>query len=317
MVEVYHLFFQAVLPTLTFPNKFLQREDPCIEAAHGQLNEFVRRLLGKFVQIDKIKAAKTVDKVNFEEESQQLKDGQLFIGFATRQLLKKLVDEGYTDERNRDQFYQAVRHFYQRIALEAISKLPLQDDTLIHARFVDFFQRENASIEDEEFFLRNYPTVLPTTARETYLLQEEFVEYQLLSNEDIPKKVWDEAQIKLSNEENEEKSSSSFRMDVIWGYLSSLKLGNGRHNFSGIKDVAKTVLILPHSNASEERVFSLIRKNKTAFWPSLQVDGTLASVLTIKMANKESSFEPPADLLSSAKKATWNYNKEHLTRGSE
>ena len=257
MVEVYHLFFQAVLPTLTFPNKFLQREDPCIEAAHGQSNEFVRRLLGKFVQIDKIKAAKTVDKVFFEEESQQLKDGQLFIGFATRQLLKKLVDEGYIDERNRDQFYQAVRHFYQRIALEAISKLPLQDDTLIHARFVDFFQRENASLEDhEEFFLRNYPTVLPTTARETYLLQEEFVEYQLLSNEDIPKKVWDEAQIKLSNEENEEKSSSSFRLDVIWGYLSSLKLGNGSHKFGRISDVAKTVLILPHSNTGEERIFS-------------------------------------------------------------
>ena len=255
MVEVYHLFFQAVLPTLTFPNKFLQREDPCIEAAHGQLNEFVRRLLGKFVQIDKIKAAKTVDKVNFEEESQLLKDGQLFIGFATRQLLKKLVDEGYKDERNRDQFYQAVRHFYQRIALKAISELPLQDDTLIHARFVDFFQRENASLEDEEFFLRNYPTVLPTTARETYLLQEEFEEYQLLSNEDIPKKVWDEAQIKLSNEENEEKSSSSFRLDVIWGYLSSLKLGNGSHKFGRISDVAKTVLILPHSNTGEERSF--------------------------------------------------------------
>ncbi|PFX12141.1 putative methyltransferase-like protein 15 [Stylophora pistillata] len=62
MVELYHLFFQAVLPTFTFPNKFLQREDPCIYAAHGQLNEFVRLLLGKFVQIEKIKTAKTVDK---------------------------------------------------------------------------------------------------------------------------------------------------------------------------------------------------------------------------------------------------------------
>lgn len=56
------------------------------------------------------------------------------------------------------------------------------------------------------------------------MLQEEFVEYQLLSDKDIPKKVWDEAQVKLSNEENQEKSSPSFRMDVIWGYLSSLKL---------------------------------------------------------------------------------------------
>lgn len=45
-----------------------------------------------------------------------------------------------------------------------------QDDALIHARFVDFFQRENASLEDVEFFLKNYRTVLPTTARETHLL---------------------------------------------------------------------------------------------------------------------------------------------------
>lgn len=98
-----------------------------------------------------------------------------------------------------------------------------------------------------------------------------------LSNEDILKKTWDEAQIRLSSEENEKKSSSIFRMDVIWGYLSSLKLGNESHKFHRISDIAKTVLILPHTNAGEKRVFSLIWKNiKTTFLPSLQVDGTLA-----------------------------------------
>ena len=142
----------------------------------------------------------------------------------------------------------------------------MQDDTLIYARFVDFFQRENACLEDVKFLLKNYPTVLRTTARETHLLQEEFVEYhRLLSNEDIPKKVWDEAQIKLSNEENEEKSLSSFRIDVIWGYLSLLKLGNGSHKFGRISDVAKTVLILPPSNAGEERSFFSYWKKQNSF----------------------------------------------------
>ena len=51
MVEVYHLFYQAVLPTFTVINKFLQREDPCIYAAHEQLHDFVSRLFGKFVQV--------------------------------------------------------------------------------------------------------------------------------------------------------------------------------------------------------------------------------------------------------------------------
>ena len=95
------------MPKFFFPNKFPSREDPCIYAAHGQLNEFVRCLLGKFVLIDKIKATKTVDKVTFEEESQQLTDGQLFTGFPTRKLLNKLVNKGYIGETKRDQFYQA------------------------------------------------------------------------------------------------------------------------------------------------------------------------------------------------------------------
>ena len=51
--------------------------------------------------------------------------------------------------------------------MTSINELPLQDDTLIHARFVDFFQRDNASFEDVEFFLKKYSTVLPTDARDT------------------------------------------------------------------------------------------------------------------------------------------------------
>ena len=61
--------------------------------------------------------------------------------------------------------------------------------------------------------------------------------------------------VKFASEENDEKSSS-FGMDVIWGYLSSLKLGNGTHKFGKINNVSKTVLILPHSISGEERVVS-------------------------------------------------------------
>lgn len=138
-----------MLLTFTFPNRFLQRQDPCIYAAQGQLNDFVLRLLGKSVRIDKIKAAKTIEKVNFEGESQQLRDRKLFICFATKQTLVRLSDDGDIDEKKKDRLYQAVRDFYQRAALEANWKLPFQDDTLIHTRFVDFFQRENASFEYE------------------------------------------------------------------------------------------------------------------------------------------------------------------------
>ena len=43
--------------------------------------------------------------------------------------------------------------------------------------------------------------------------------------------------------------------------------------------------IIPHSNAEEERVFSMVQKNKTAFRPSLDPKGTQSSILTMKLAN--------------------------------
>ena len=72
------------------------------------MNDFVLRLLGKFVRIDKIKAAKTVDKVNFEGESQQLIDSELFIGFATKQALVRLFNDGDIDEKKIGSIKQCV-----------------------------------------------------------------------------------------------------------------------------------------------------------------------------------------------------------------
>ena len=81
-----------------------------------------------------------------------------------------------------------------------------------------------------------------------------------------------------------EETASFFRMDSIWAHISSMKLADKNLKFRCLCKVSKTVLILPHSNAGEERVFSMIRKNKTPFCGSLAVTGTLSSLMTIKLA---------------------------------
>ena len=45
--------------------------------------------------------------------------------------------------------------------------------------------------------------------------------------------------------------------------------------FERLSAVAMLILVIPQSNA-EERVFSMVRKNKTAFRPSLDPKGTLS-----------------------------------------
>ena len=83
--------------------------------------------------------------------------------------------------------------------------------------------------------------------------------------------------------------------------------------FARLFQIVKLILVIPHSNAEEERVFSMVRKSKTAFRPSLDPKGTLSSILTMKLANTQPahSYEPSKEVLKRAKSATWDYNKAH------
>ena len=153
-------------------------------------------------------------------------------------------------------------------------------------------------------FLRFGPLLPYESPQELDLLSEEFTEYQLLQDTDVPQNVRDKATVIV------EKGQAYHRIDVLWHYLSSLRAADNSYRFPRITGVAKLVLTIPHSNAQEERLFSMVRKNKTAFRPSLDPKGTLSSILA---AAKEPthSFKPTIEVLSKAKAATWEYNKAH------
>jgi len=67
-------------------------------------------------------------------------------------------------------------------------------------------------------------------------------------------------------------------------------------------------MTIPHSNAGEEKIFSLINKNRS----SLRLDGTLSLLITVK-AHIENPLkrQPSKALLEKAKKATRAYNDKH------
>ena len=96
-------------------------------------------------------------------------------------------------------------------------------------------------------------------------------------------------------------------------WQSELKAPDGNPRFNRLSKIAKVVLVIPHSNAQEERIFSMVRKNKTCFRPNLDPKGTLSSILTVKLATKQEchQYEPTKEVLNKAKSATWEYNKQH------
>lgn len=225
--------------------------------------------------------------------------------------MRELFNDGDISEHDQAKFYRSVRAFYERAMEYALLNLPLEDALLQNAGFVNFHVRETATFQQVEYFVERFGALLPfQSPREMDVLLDEFVEYQLLQDDDIPSDVWDKASIVIDDD------TTYHRMDIVWHHISTLKAPDSRLRFSRLSKVAMLVLIIPHSNAEEERVFSMVRKNKTAFRPALDPKGTLSSILTIKLAHTEAAhqFEPNKELLKTAKSATRVYNRAHCSK---
>lgn len=159
-----------------------------------------------------------------------------------------------------------------------------------------------------------YPNLLPySSALEMEELSQEFNDFVMLEEDDIPSAVREEAKA--------ETSDGRYRVDVIWNFIHCMKRPDGQSQFPRLSSIALLVLTIPHSNATEERVFSLIRKNKTAFRPNLDPNETLGSIVTVKMelqnGGPTSKYDFPPTVLSAAKKATMHYNNLHSSNSKK
>lgn len=174
--------------------------------------------------------------------------------------------------------------------------------------FILFLLQRHFSQSNISLFRFNH--LLPyNQPREQDQLNDEFLEYQMMEEEDIPASIWGEAVIRTNED------GVYHRMDCLWGYLGSLKnRASGILKVPKLSKVAQIVLSLPHSNADAERTFSVIGLNKTDTRNRLSLDGTLSSIMTMKMSSLEPCFryEPPAEVVKQAKTATVAYNRPNL-----
>ena len=143
-----------------------------------------------------------------------------------------------------------------------------------------------------------YPNLLPySSALEMEELSQEFNDFVMLEEDDIPSAVREEAKA--------ETSDGRYRVDVIWNFIHCMKRPDGQSQFPRLSSIALLLLTIPHSNATEERVFSLITKNKTVFRPNLDPNETLGSIVTVKMelqnGGPTSKYDFPPTVLSAAK----------------
>ena len=97
------------------------------------------------------------------------------------------------------------------------------------------------------------------------------MDYQSLTDEEIGyNNAWSEAEVVDCKDEDH------YRVDILWHYIANIRVPETSiKRFKILPRIAVIVLVLPHSNASLQRLLSIVQKNKTDIPSSLKLDGTL------------------------------------------
>ena len=296
LTEVYLMFFQHALQAFKEFNLLLQTQDSLIGILAEEIKKFLNKLASKFLSPKTI-TEKGASDVDVSDASSWLSDSDIVVGFATRQTLTRQIRQGDVSTADERAFFNACRAFWKSALVYARERLPLKDELVRNSAFVHVWSRMNASFSQVEYFTDRFPFLQDLAlAEEADKLQEEFFNYQTY---EFPHHLTDE------------------KSDIaLWLHLGHQKTQSGLLQFGRLFRVASAILVIPHSNAQEEGLFSMIRKNLTDTRKNLDVEGTLGNMLKIKLAQPESvrpchTHKPTPHMLKLAKRATTNYNKQH------
>ena len=238
--QLYTLFLRYVLPKFINANLLLQKEEPVIHLMRRRLHEVATDLLVAFVKPSAITKCENIYTLEHQRRSKQKDREDLQIGEDARSYLEKMRGNGLSNTAI-THFYEDVRAFYSSSVAYVFSKMPLQRDALEHAEVLDISLRGKKSFVGIRFWTSTFKCLRPTGGLDE--LETEFCKYQV-----------DPEIAEFDREE---------RVDVLWGKIASLKSDTGELKYPLLSSIMKSLCALPHSNADSERVFSLIRKNKT------------------------------------------------------
>ena len=98
-----------------------------------------KKILSKLIKVDELNACMkdTTGRLAAELRNQKA-DEELFVGICTGMLLTKRLAEGDISVQQMKTFYSAVRQFYIAAAQYMWTNLPLNEDVLRNAQFVNW-----------------------------------------------------------------------------------------------------------------------------------------------------------------------------------
>ncbi|XP_054601663.1 uncharacterized protein [Nothobranchius furzeri] len=273
VMKIYFMFLTAALKPLSDFNIAFQSEGVQIHRLEEEMCRLIRRILGYLIP------ARAIVGIPLREveygQGLQLADEELFIGADTKAFMKSVELPMSTEKK----IFQSVRRFYEAALQKMFSSFPLDHTLLRDLKVLDPAARLDIPPGAVERLWAMFPQLSLSEDR----LREELIDYQVTDSKQLPQ------------EDN---------IDRFWGLLGK------DVRFSELPRLMKALLCIPHSNASSERVFSMVRKIVTENRMSLD-NSTVCALLSCKINHSGPAYKytPSKKVLKNAKSATHLYNK--------
>ena len=177
---------------------------------------------------------------------------------------------------------------------------------------IDIVNRHEKNWNNVKYFREKFSRVSFMEEVDRDELFEELIDNQPLTDHNIGPITCKDAEVVVVD--SNKQRSVHFRVDVLSYYLSQIKIaGTSLSRFKLLPRIASIVLVIPHSNADQERLFSIVHKNKRYSGSSLKLDGTLSSIPSMKTHYPEATipcyrWKPDAALLEKSRSAARAYN---------
>ncbi len=147
--------------------------------------------------------------------------------------------EGTTMQRR---FFESVRLFYETAVSKMLAKFPFKDKTISDLAFLDPRNRVKTSSAS---IIRLAKRFLTNNSDEIDAIVAEFLSFQVAPDSQLP--VFD--------------PKTDAAIDHFWSLMGKqTAIGDLSSAYRNLSELAKTVLVLPHSNADPERLFSMVGK---------------------------------------------------------
>ena len=261
-------------------SQVLQSDEPQVHNIHHILLNQLVALLSKFIKPGSISSQHDITKLDINDVSNHKENSDVQIG----QECKTFLNDN-KDKLDIEGFYKSVKAFYTSAVKYMMEHYPFHDELLINARVVDIKDRLNVKFESVQYFVKRFSLVKQEDMDQ---LESEFNLYQIDEN--------------IHYKEN-------MRIDRQWHEIGELEDTVNRKKYPLLTLVMKAVLIVFHSNADCERVFSIVTKDKRKERTSMNTE-TLNSLVSHRMAmssRNQSCYSTTYsnDVLKQCKRATY------------